>query len=164
MELIRHPATPSSAVKTVTVDCERAGGRLHLQYHVSDPAALRLKDNPAKRTDELWRHTCFEAFVAGYDTGYREFNFAPSGAWAAYTFDEYRTGMRDAAVDPHIIWNGSFLTATAAIDIPGDWRLNLTAVIEETDGTKSYWALAHPDGPPDFHDPACFVLTLPAPR
>ncbi len=43
-------------------------------------------------------------------------------------------------------------------------RLGLSAVIEETDGTKSYWALAHPaEGPPDFHHPDCFALTLPAP-
>ena len=39
-------------------------------------------------------------------------------------------------------------------------ELGLSAVIEEQDGTKSYWALAHPDGPPDFHDPACFAASL----
>ncbi len=39
----------------------------------------------------------------------------------------------------------------------------LSAVIEETDGTKSYWALRHPPGPPDFHHPDCFALTLEAP-
>jgi hypothetical protein len=41
-------------------------------------------------------------------------------------------------------------------------HLNLTAVIEEQSGQKSYWALTHPpEGPPDFHHPACFVLELP---
>ena len=43
-------------------------------------------------------------------------------------------------------------------------RLGLSAVIEETDGTKSYWALAHPPGKPDFHHKDCFALTLPAPE
>ena len=43
------------------------------------------------------------------------------------------------------------------------WAVALSAVIEETDGAKSYWALAHPPGPPDFHHPDCFALTLPAP-
>ena len=28
-------------------------------------------------------------------TAYREFNFSPSGAWAAYEFDDYRAGMRN---------------------------------------------------------------------
>lgn len=41
------------------------------------------------------------------------------------------------------------------------WDIGLSAVIEEIDGTKSYWALAHPDGPPDFHDPTCFIARLP---
>ena len=42
--------------------------------------------------------------------------------------------------------------------------LAVSAVIEETDGTKSFWALRHPPGPPDFHHPDCFALTLPAPK
>ena len=41
-------------------------------------------------------------------------------------------------------------------------KLALSAVIEELDGTKSYWALAHPPGKPDFHHPDCFALTLEA--
>ena len=47
-------------------------------------------------------------------------------------------------------------------DLGGDtgWRAGVSAVIEETDGTKSYWALAHPPGPPDFHHPDCFLLEL----
>ena len=39
----------------------------------------------------------------------------------------------------------------------------LAAVIEEQSGAKSYWAIAHPADKPDFHDPACFAATLPAP-
>lgn len=122
---------------------------------------LRLDDHEPVRTDGLWRHTCFEAFVAGAGPAYREFNFAPSGAWAAYAFDDHRSGMRDVEAAPSVGWQDGNLIAEVAVPIAGDWRLNLTAVIEETDGTKSYWALAHPDGPPDFHDPACFVLALP---
>ena len=37
----------------------------------------------------------------------------------------------------------------------------LAAVIEEVGGHKSYWALAHPDGPPDFHNRDCFIAHLP---
>ena len=43
-----------------------------------------------------------------------------------------------------------------------DLLLAITAVIEERDGTKSYWSLAHPEGAPDFHHPDCFTLHLPA--
>ena len=37
------------------------------------------------------------------------------------------------------------------------------AVIEEAGGIKSYWALSHPEGAPDFHDPSCFLASVPAP-
>jgi hypothetical protein len=34
-------------------------------------------------------------------------------------------------------------------------------VLEEQDGTKSYWAIAHPDpDKPDFHHPDCFAAQL----
>lgn len=38
----------------------------------------------------------------------------------------------------------------------------LTAVIEEAGGHKSYWALAHASGQPDFHKRSCFTLQLAA--
>ena len=37
------------------------------------------------------------------------------------------------------------------------WRLGLSAVIEDISGRKSYWALMHPAGKPDFHDADSFV-------
>jgi hypothetical protein len=39
-------------------------------------------------------------------------------------------------------------------------RLALSAVIEERGGQRSYWALRHPPGPPDFHHPDGFALLL----
>jgi hypothetical protein len=42
------------------------------------------------------------------------------------------------------------------------WRLGLSAVIEEANGRKSYWALAHPPGKADFHHSDCFAYKLPA--
>jgi hypothetical protein len=54
------------------------------------------------------------------------------------------------------------LGATIAVDAEISWHLGLSAILEERDGTKSYWAIAHPDGEkPDFHDPACFAARLP---
>jgi hypothetical protein len=50
----------------------------------------------------------------------------------------------------------------ARLTLPsGARRLGLSAVIEATDGTISYWALAHPSDKPDFHHPDSFVLELP---
>ena len=50
---------------------------------------------------------------------------------------------------------------TADILQVGPARASLAAVIEEEDGAKSYWALAHPPGKSDFHHTDCFVARLP---
>jgi hypothetical protein len=46
----------------------------------------------------------------------------------------------------------------------GPWRLGVSAVIEETSGRKSYWALTHTPGKADFHHADGFSLTLPPPE
>lgn len=38
--------------------------------------------------------------------------------------------------------------------------IGVSAVIEEADGTTSYWAIAHPPGRPDFHHADCFAAEL----
>lgn len=124
-----------------------------------------------ERRDGLWQTTCFEAFVRGSDDRYMELNLSPSTAWAAYTFDTYRgTPLRPDVDAPPIDVDCAtdLLSLTAAVDLSAieflrdldHWRINLTAVIEEADGTKSYWALAHPGEKPDFHHPDGFVLEL----
>jgi hypothetical protein len=122
----------------------------------------------AARTDELWRHTCFEAFVrSSSGPGYYEFNFSPSTQWAAYQFGGYRSGMRVATEigAPRIEVRSSAETYTlqAALEFDGlssPLHLGLSAVLEETNGRKSYWALAHPPGKADFHHADCFALEL----
>lgn len=57
---------------------------------------------------------------------------------------------------------------SAILDAPSlnvgcQWRMGLSAIIETNDGTKSYWALRHPPGKPDFHHRDCFALELAAP-
>jgi len=44
--------------------------------------------------DELWQHTCFEAFIGtSSGAGYYEFNFAPSTQWADIGSAATVTGM-----------------------------------------------------------------------
>jgi hypothetical protein len=173
LQLTRHPHSPCAAVERIEVELARPRpGELELRY-----AAFGEMDGvvlprvcASARGDELWRHTCFEAFVrAGAGEGYRELNFAPSTEWAAYRFDAYRRGMAPAEVSPPRITAAAFadrFEVTAALtlaDLPAaaPWRLGLTAVIEERQGRISYWALAHPPGKPDFHHASGFALDLP---
>ena len=174
-----HRDSRCEAVSRIDVDIDRPRmDMLVLRYTVTGiVSALRLPATtlPA-RTDDLWQHTCFEAFVrAEPGTGYAEFNFAPSTQWAAYLFDGFRSGMRviNEVGSPLIEMQtdgASFaLRATLALDgLSGladaaIWRLGLSAVMEEASGRLSYWALAHPPGKADFHHPDCFAITLPAP-
>lgn len=124
---------------------------------------------PSVRTDGLWQTTCCEAFLrAEGQSEYWEYNFSPSTAWASYHFDDYRAGMRDADSVPNFDRMGGIMQILLDVEDRADlhaanWQLGLTAVIEETNGTKSYWSLRHPPGKPDFHHPDCFALTLEAP-
>ncbi|HRD65421.1 MAG TPA: DOMON-like domain-containing protein [Candidatus Competibacter sp.] len=173
--LIRHPSTPSAAVRRVAVRVRRTRANALALVYVIEGKIERVRlppPCPSRRADELWRHTCCEAFLAGRgQTGYYEYNFAPSTEWAVYRFTAYREGM--AAVDkaeplriaPRVRLDR---IALSAIVDPGvsphlagaDWRLAASAIIEETDGHRSYWALRHPPGRPDFHHPDGFALVL----
>ena len=44
------------------------------------------------------------------------------------------------------------------------WRLGLAAIIEETNGRQSYWALEHPPGKADFHRAEGFAYELESPE
>ena len=156
-----HPDTPASDVRAIAVAF--APDRLVFRVLGADALVVPPLATP-ERTDGLWQHTCFELFVKpDGGSGYTEFNFAPSTRWAAYRFDGYRAGMRAldlaqapqvAAIDGDAAWQVA-LPAEAIGDAPV--CIGLSAVIEETGGRKSYWALAHPPGKPDFHHEACFA-------
>jgi hypothetical protein len=174
--LKRHPDSRCVAASHVEVDVALPRpGSLVLQYVVTGTmSGLRIRPvTTAARADELWRHTCFEAFVrAPSAAGYYELNFAPSTQWAAYRFTGYRSGRsvaREIATPRLKVQSDakSFkLEATLDLENLPDiqsksgWRLGLSAVIEEADGRMSYWALAHPPGKPDFHHDDCFAHKL----
>lgn len=171
--LVCHPDTPCSADISILVDAVRnQPGLLYLRF-IIDGEMDRIVMPPRRsqeRADGLWQTTCCEAFLrpAGQKRCL-EFNFSPSTAWAAYQFDDYRSGMRNAECAPNIGRVGGIFQILLDLgkypDLHAvDWTIALSAVIEETNGTKSYWALAHPPGKPDFHHPDCFQLTLGAPE
>jgi len=170
-----HPKTPARAVESMFFNLTwRGAGRWVLEFYSSTPASSLRLPAPAEptRADELWKHTCCELFLLNpVDGTYVEFNFSPSGRWAAYRFDGYRNGMRDLEVrrphisasvpgDPHFHLRVDF--EDPALRNPVPWQAGVSAVIEEADGTKSYWALAHGKENPDFHDAGAFAINLPA--
>src|SRR5579863_5463591 len=87
VSLVAHPQTPNGAVRRLAACVELVGpDLLRLQYVLAASPGNVLIPPPAAnpgRADELWKHTCFEAFVGGPQSpGYLELNFSPSGQWA----------------------------------------------------------------------------------
>jgi hypothetical protein len=172
--LMVHPDSLCSTVAHIEVEVMRpCAGSLLLSYLVTGRiSGLHIPPAvAATRSDELWRHACFEAFLCNSPgPAYYEFNFAPSTQWAAYWFDSYRSGMRVATEigAPRIevqssracyrLQAGLEMDQMSSLRIDGKWRIGLAAVIEETSDHKSYWALAHPPGKADFHQSESFVL------
>jgi hypothetical protein len=158
-------------VRAIGVRVSRSDGALDVAYTLEgDLARIRVPDPRAPRfADDLWKHTCFEMFVREEGAeAYREFNFSPSGEWAAYAFERYREGMRRGdGVDPRVTVRTSAAGVELDAVVPLDAAscgavlgVGLAAVIEDVDGTLSYWALAHPAAKPDFHDAEAFAIEL----
>jgi hypothetical protein len=173
--LVPHPDTPCAAVRAVALSFERpTPALLTLHYRIDgDLEALRIPDpRTPVRADGLWQHTCCEAFIglAGGRT-YWEYNFSPSGAWAAYQFSDYREGMapllkgaapvistrteRDSLL-VSVATDLSWISRTTAAELV----LGAAAVIETRERVLSYWALKHPAGKPDFHQADSRIVPL----
>jgi hypothetical protein len=171
-----HRDTPSGAVAGIKAFPRIEADRVLTVTYVLHGIIERLRIPAAKsprRIDGLWQHTCFEAFLAvkGSST-YYEFNFSPSGEWAAYRFRSYRDGaaVENEDLNPRIAVRRQADTLELNADIRlallraiperSNLRLGFSAVINDAKGRLSYWALRHPPGKPDFHDPDSFIVQL----
>jgi hypothetical protein len=168
-----HPSLLPSRPMAVAAEVWRKGWTFRFRFTLEAPDGAVAVPEPAaiaERRDELWRHTCFEAFIGGHDERYVELNFAPSGDWAAYAFSRYREGMRPlemrrapriaVAQEQGRLQLEATLSLREACGRSGA-ALGLAAVVEEADGRISYWALEHRPERPDFHHGDCFVAALP---
>lgn len=130
------------------------------------------KEKPS-RMDQLWEHTCFEAFIAlRSSSSYWELNVSPSGDWNLYRFSDYREGqIREEKVE-QIQFNRSQSGKNLILHVVLDLKkvlpelksealdVGLTAVLETLDQKKSYWAAQHCGSKPDFHLRKSFCILL----
>lgn len=126
---------------------------------------------PARR-DGLWQHTCLEAFLAHAHAGstaqpYWELNLAPSGDWALYRFEGYRSGQQSPPLDslPFAVRPGAdglhlqlLLPLPAELAAATGLAIGITTVLEQRNGAISHWALHHPGPEADFHRRDGFTL------
>jgi len=178
--LVCHPASPAPMIRSLAADVARTpDGGLVCSYHLQgDMARLRIPAGVAGRRDRLWEQTCFEAFIApSGSAAYLEFNFSPCGQWAAYAFNDYRQPAHGGVLPPapriDVKVSAGRLELVAVIAraaLPGGdapLHIGLSAVVESADtvdGERSYWALRHAPGAPDFHRRDNFIIELPAHR
>jgi hypothetical protein len=175
--LVRYPSGPTEVLHGIDVSVRKVyPATLSFRYllRAEMPHVRVPPSQEPRRADGLWKHTCFEAFVAAAGVpGYYELNFSPSRQWAIYRFDAYREGMSPAGVStpPQLVVRqfDDRLELDATLKLPKltalpaarTLKLALSAVVEDDSGTLSYWALKHAPGKPDFHHSDSFVLELP---
>lgn len=180
-ELLPHPAHPAPTRTRLWAGVRfLPGGELSLRYELQAPAGAvawppAATPGPA---DGLWQATCFEAFVSADQPAYHEFNFSPSGQWAFYRFAAERERSPDspgpglAGFAPRITCSHGTDRFTLHTQLPlqalppagaDGWHIGLTAVLQATDGSLSYWAWHHPvPQRPDFHHPGGRTQHLPS--
>jgi hypothetical protein len=172
--LTPYAPDPASALRHFEVRVTRpAADGLLLEYELrGELERLRIEEpggRPDGPTEGLWRHTCMEVFVGPAIPGpYLEFNFAPSGQWAAYRFSGYRagmeplTGLRPPRIELRRQTDRLLLSADVELpkDLTATVRLGLAAVVEDRVGRLSYWALRHAGDRPDFHHPDSFGFEI----
>ena len=96
-----HPFAQEAHLRDFSLVCgarRQPGGHLELHFRLSGPLQTLqippLSGTPERR-DDLWRTTCFEAFLGQPgQASYWELNLAPSGDWNLYAFEGYRAGMQ----------------------------------------------------------------------
>lgn len=170
--LLCHPSLSSPLKLGLTAGITRFTAGLQLHYRLTGPLeTLRIPPFVARTgfADGLWQHTCFELFAGTPgNNAYREFNFSPSGNWAAYGFSDYRERCDwYPPATPQIHTESGSEKLEVFVELPQSLlpqtqrlRLGISAVIEGTSGTLSYWALSHTGERPDFHRRESFILEL----
>jgi hypothetical protein len=187
--LVPHPHSPRfTSTLRVRAAAALSGTRLELEFVVDGEIARLRWPAPvgSVRADQLWQHSCFEAFVAApVEAPYCELNFAPSGAWAAYRFAAYRRDLRLLELDPPPevafrseparvalragldlaeLLGGLAMEGRLRVRPPEFLELALSAVIEDDAGELSYWALSHRSERPDFHAREGFTARVAVPE
>lgn len=155
-ELTPHPTTVPTPPFDVWASAERSAAfgetaTLNLWFGLSAPMSRFLVPQQGAafaRRDNLWQSTCFECFLKEPgESSYIEWNFSPSGDWAAYDFESEREGMEVADVAPPYLRtedNFTWWGLGATLSIPADVHvaIALSAVIEEKSGQRHYFALS----------------------
>lgn len=151
------------------------GSSIQIEYKLDLQNAL-LKGLPLEsakweqdqipRLQGLWATTCFEAFLNPVgESYYYEFNFSLRPAWNGYEFTTYRDPQPPKETQTFALkglsWEAPESRLTAHLEnrsSHSEFNVSLTAVTEDQNQNKHYWALTHAENKPDFHSQKSFSL------
>jgi len=170
-----HTDHPAKDVEEIAISAELSkSGKIWLRYHIDGNLnSISLPDpKDPERTDNLWHTTCCELFISvPEETAYGEYNLSPSSQWAAYQFSDFRKDAADMEIpdvpEIHLDASETHLALEAEFTLPERFtnktlQTSFSVIVEEMDGTKSFWAVTHPPGKPEFHHRDCFSVFLEA--
>ncbi|MCE3010142.1 MAG: hypothetical protein LW875_05980 [Proteobacteria bacterium] len=161
-----------SSIHKVSAQLELTPNHLHLFYFwkahdlnlTSNQGDWQSSQFQKSRKHELWKHTCFEAFLrpSGLNQ-YFEVNISPGLGWNVYEFESYRAPQppreSEALVPEKILWKDCVLEAhfrhswTTGISL----EASLCSILKISDQTF-YFSQKHEGQKPDFHQPESFSL------
>ena len=160
---------------SITGDISLQNNIITLDYLLAgkiEEILLPAKSIMPNRQDGLWNMTCFEFFLAIKEQPqYWEFNMSPAGDWNVFHMVAYRRiGFREETSIqrlPFEVWYeaGTFhlkvlLDLHPILQPNQSLEFGITAVIQTTDRSETYWALSHPATAADFHLRESFILGL----
>lgn len=175
--LLPFPGDRDAGAVRIEGSIVRRGNLLSIAFSMLGPVseiAIPVGETFPARKNRLWETTCFELFVAVKGSAnYWEFNFSPGGNWNVFSFADTRAGMKEekaySSLQPVLRIEQGALKLSLDLDIgriiPKTVPLEVAvcAVLENKNGGKSHWALAHPALRPDFHLRDGFRLSFPGP-
>lgn len=177
MQVFKLTPFPSNTIPNIKISggIVRVENNLFIRYEVSgeiDKILLPARASSPSRTDDLWKATCFEFFVAiPNQPGYWEFNMSPSSDWNVYRMDAYRrVGFREETAFTQLPFMFRKEENKLSLDISVDLdrmlqpqqavQVGIAAIIQTMDRRETYWALTHPGQQADFHLRESFILGL----
>lgn len=168
----RNPNIPDITIKG---EIFRQDNLLTIHYALTGKIEDIFLSSPSvnpTRKEELWKTTCLEFFLAIKGLPhYWEFNISPSGDWNIYRMDAYRRiGFREEMSIQQFQFNmqkhtNNFLL-NAAVDLnpiiqaEQILEIGITAIVQTTEGSETYWALVHPAPEANFHLRESFILAM----
>lgn len=99
-----EPSSQLSFNTEVSISQKSSALNLAIKYQLSgatkvlnEITLLSESTSNKKRTQELWKNTCFEWFVKSKNSSkYWEFNASPTGEWNFYELDSYRSNLKES--------------------------------------------------------------------